>query len=393
MRAKRRHQMAYQNGPNAGKKPVIKKAWEKPNSLLAALLKDYFKTCSLHGLRYITEESYHWSERCLWAVLSVLALYGVSYGCSVIWEQFQTSPTNTALESTNYAIMNIPFPSVTICTKNHVYWDKVIEFQKQNLSNASNETIEKFHLLMTALATMTFGDFDMIVMPQCKELFVDPCWWRNMDYNCCDLFELQRTEEGFCYSFNSEISNTQVKRASGFNWSVKGAEEVPKSTSPETPRPRRTSNSGEWSGLRAEVRLSPEQIPPLLKSQVPNSLQELYEFLESPQSFLSAACLLSSTQFPPPFFPLSVGKSCICVGYILRCSFYMVTHGISGLLELDLTTHSVCTIGRCLMLRRMDYDDEADILFVKRPRFFYALFLLWIHTFTEKLAQNRNVVT
>jgi len=44
------------------------------------------------------------------------------------------------------------------------------------------------------------------VIVSCKELFAEECWWRNNFYDCCSLFELQKSEYGFCYSFNSETS-------------------------------------------------------------------------------------------------------------------------------------------------------------------------------------------
>jgi hypothetical protein len=49
------------------------------------------------------------------------------------------------------------------------------------------------------------------VMPECEELMAESeCWWRNGFFNCCDVFELQRTEYGFCYSFNSEVSEVST---------------------------------------------------------------------------------------------------------------------------------------------------------------------------------------
>jgi amiloride-sensitive sodium channel len=48
-------------------------------------------------------------------------------------------------------------------------------------------------------------------MPECRELLTaSDCWWRNDYQNCCDIFELQRTEYGFCYSFNSEVSEAST---------------------------------------------------------------------------------------------------------------------------------------------------------------------------------------
>lgn len=42
-------------------------------------------------------------------------------------------------------------------------------------------------------------------MPQCEELFLE-CHWIGKIFDCCELFQLQRSEEGFCYSFNSLTS-------------------------------------------------------------------------------------------------------------------------------------------------------------------------------------------
>ncbi|GLH12619.1 Uncharacterized protein GBIM_17336, partial [Gryllus bimaculatus] len=92
------------------------------------------------------------------------------------------------------------------------------------------------------------------MMPSCEQFFVGRCWWRNTEFNCCAIFELQRTEAGFCFSFNSEISE------------IRHEELV---SSPPVPRPRRTSNKGQWSGLRVAVNTSvdvpPRSLPPGLR--------------------------------------------------------------------------------------------------------------------------------
>lgn len=43
------------------------------------------------------------------------------------------------------------------------------------------------------------------IAPDCED-FLKDCWWRNVPQNCCDIFELQKTEYGICYSFNSMVS-------------------------------------------------------------------------------------------------------------------------------------------------------------------------------------------
>ena len=40
------------------------------------------------------------------------------------------------------------------------------------------------------------------VMPSCSE-FLLKCWWRGKVKKCKDLFEVRKTDEGFCCSFNT----------------------------------------------------------------------------------------------------------------------------------------------------------------------------------------------
>ncbi|XP_016656092.2 pickpocket protein 11-like [Acyrthosiphon pisum] len=48
-------------------------------------------------------------------------------------------------------------------------------------------------------------DLMLKLMPTVDEMF-STCYWRGTGFNCSDILRLQRTEEGFCYSFNSKTS-------------------------------------------------------------------------------------------------------------------------------------------------------------------------------------------
>ena len=45
------------------------------------------------------------------------------------------------------------------------------------------------------------------VMPSCSE-FLRKCWWRGEEKNCTDLFDVRKTDDGFCCSFNT-LDQTQ----------------------------------------------------------------------------------------------------------------------------------------------------------------------------------------
>lgn len=80
------------------------------------------------------------------------------------------------------------------------------------------------------------------VMPRCDQL-LSSCWWRNAYRNCCDIFQVQKTEYGFCYSFNSEVAQT-----------------LPMDSMES--RPRRASGYGDWTGVRVTIHLGSIRKPP-----------------------------------------------------------------------------------------------------------------------------------
>lgn len=81
-------------------------------------------------------------------------------------------------------------------------------------------------------------------IPKCSDL-LSRCWWRNSYRDCCEIFEVQKTEYGFCYSFNSELSEEQRDQ-----------------TKDKETRPRRTSGYGEWSGVQLSMNLENIREPP-----------------------------------------------------------------------------------------------------------------------------------
>lgn len=78
------------------------------------------------------------------------------------------------------------------------------------------------------------------VVPSCKDI-LSACWWRYDDKECCEIFELQKTEYGFCYSFNSATSET-------LRTATKGIEI--------------TSGYGDRSGLKFTLHLGETTSPP-----------------------------------------------------------------------------------------------------------------------------------
>lgn len=86
------------------------------------------------------------------------------------------------------------------------------------------------------LTHINITDIYLFMMYRCEDLFTGICWWRNKYMNCCAIFGQQRSEYGICYSFNSIVNDMGKSRLLH-----------------DPSYPWRTSNYGDWSGLRIEI--------------------------------------------------------------------------------------------------------------------------------------------
>ncbi|XP_047107350.1 pickpocket protein 28-like [Schistocerca piceifrons] len=194
-------------------------------------LTDYLRHCSMHGVRYIVEEGRHWSERLLWAVGVLAGLVGMVLFMREVWQQVAESPTVVSVASTEHYLLGTDFPAVTICSVNKVQRSAATRFYHKwglqaVLSAGDFEAFvrqlagltqpERFrgalpHRLadMTAfLAARNLSLRDVMLQsgslqlaPSCESLMVR-CLWRKQIVNCSQLFTRQKSDAGFCCSFN-----------------------------------------------------------------------------------------------------------------------------------------------------------------------------------------------
>ncbi|KYM98027.1 Sodium channel protein Nach [Cyphomyrmex costatus] len=177
----------------------------------------------------------------------------------------EDAPTSIDIESMHYETSHLSFPSVTLCPNDRVDWNRILEVESKFFPNGKDKaSLETFRKILSKLSMMSFGDFDQLnflknqsvhslaginitqvlleVMPRCDQL-LSSCWWRNANRNCCEIFQVQKTEYGFCYSFNSEVAQTPP-------------------ADPTESRPRRASGYGDWSGIRVTIHLRSVMRPP-----------------------------------------------------------------------------------------------------------------------------------
>jgi len=187
---------------------------------------------SLHGLKYISEDGRHWTERVLWLVLCLMGFVLNVYFIVPIWIKWNNQPTLTTLDSTNHPVWEIDFPAITICSPNKVVerkleslantspWKEalressgnfedlqelfeiVVKFRDPQVKPRLQKIIERSPKFSELLSSDRIADALIQVMPNCSD-FIQECWWQGNKEDCNSIFELRKTDEGFCCSFNA----------------------------------------------------------------------------------------------------------------------------------------------------------------------------------------------
>ncbi|XP_026816067.1 sodium channel protein Nach-like [Rhopalosiphum maidis] len=199
---------------------------------------DYCEKSSLHGLRYVVhKEAAPW-ERLLWAVLMAVASVTILVHLYASWKTFSYSSMQIVVDDPRFPLSKIDFPAVTICSINKILYSKA---KRLILSKYENEPelkkkyenslyvmeilqypyykdlidFAETNAVLIDFPSENISDLMLKLMPTVDEVF-DTCYWRGTGFNCSDILRLQRTEEGFCYSFNSKTSE-RMANDSEFN--------------------------------------------------------------------------------------------------------------------------------------------------------------------------------
>lgn len=187
----------------------------------------YFESfSSLHGLKYITEDGRHVFERILWFLLCFMGFILTIYFILPIWIKWNSQPTLTTLDSTNHPVWEIDFPAVTICSPNKVLqakledlaaksqWKNAMDATRSDFSDLkelfdvqinfkkSHDKLNDLNPLAQSITSDQIAEALLQVMPNCSD-FIRQCWWQGNLEDCDSIFELRKTDDGFCCSFNA----------------------------------------------------------------------------------------------------------------------------------------------------------------------------------------------
>ncbi|KAG8263491.1 hypothetical protein J6590_032181 [Homalodisca vitripennis] len=198
------------------------------------VIEDYARVSTLHGVKYMFRRDSSLKDRLIWSMaVLICVIFAIGVGLHS-WGRYRAVPTVIDVKETHHPLFLFPFPTVTVCSGTRVkrgpareilsgYLPSEIPLKnKENMlsyvmSMLSLLQFPSYHLIKPYLRTqetsqflqefvdLNITEFMLQVMPTCAEIFYE-CQWHGSNVNCCEIFELQRTEQGYCWSFNSLTS-------------------------------------------------------------------------------------------------------------------------------------------------------------------------------------------
>ncbi|XP_034832228.2 sodium channel protein Nach-like [Maniola hyperantus] len=182
-------------------------------------VKDYCATCTFAGVRFIADDTKHWIERLLWAVLVILSWFGSALLISSAWEAFVKSPISFGVETT-YLDWETRVPAVAVC-------NVVAKTNKYQIYNIGNKIFNSFkfddeikeiiyfrgrafNLVKNCLPEnrdpqcplSNYSYYASFILSPCSEVLAN-CSYNNKKFDCCEYFQPIETDIGVCYIINS----------------------------------------------------------------------------------------------------------------------------------------------------------------------------------------------
>ena len=126
---------------------------------IARVLREYAESASIHGVGYVVSARVS-ADRLLWLCLVLLGLTAASFLSYEAFVSWQENPVVTDLKTTNKQVLDLEYPSVTVCTEG-INMEAVLSALNQDFSNwlernGFSEESEEFSEEERQMALSTF---------------------------------------------------------------------------------------------------------------------------------------------------------------------------------------------------------------------------------------------
>ncbi|XP_050351260.1 sodium channel protein Nach-like [Nymphalis io] len=190
-------------------------------------IKNYCSTCSFAGVRFIADDTKHWTERWLWIALVALSWYGSALLIIAAWNAFVTNPISFGVETT-YTDWDTRLPTVAICELSNddkIYNVSDTIWTPKHLLDLEDvlKDIAYFRGVAYSLLEVcytkkmydprcplsNYSYYAQLIRSSCHEILKN-CSYNDKEFNCCEYFQPIETDIGVCYIINSIQTKRQV---------------------------------------------------------------------------------------------------------------------------------------------------------------------------------------
>ncbi|XP_019890715.1 pickpocket protein 28 [Musca domestica] len=174
-------------------------------------LKKYLQETTLHGLKYLVDNSLNGWEKLFFLAAFVICCITVIHLISNIYAKWESTPVIIGISPHPTPILKIPLPALTLCNMNQAMYSKVANYTKGSREYAAlqylchsdifndpqTQNLEEFKNNSLELA-----EFIIAHSQPCSRMLV-ACQLSSVDVNCSELFREVVTDEGLCCAFNT----------------------------------------------------------------------------------------------------------------------------------------------------------------------------------------------
>ncbi|XP_017055900.1 pickpocket protein 28 [Drosophila ficusphila] len=165
----------------------------------------YLKNSTLHGLKYIAEESITITERVFFGIAFVLVVILSGFFISNVYVKWSASPIIISTSAKQKLTSNMPFPAITICNLNQALLSKVerISRTSTNFSLLMGLCDQGGDTTISYIGTWKYFKAILVEVAQPCEKMLLYCTFGSRAEECSLLFNSILTDDGLCCNFNA----------------------------------------------------------------------------------------------------------------------------------------------------------------------------------------------
>ncbi|KAH8336227.1 hypothetical protein KR074_012115 [Drosophila pseudoananassae] len=165
----------------------------------------YLKNTTLHGLKYIAEESITIPERVFFGIAFLVVVILSGFFISNVYSKWSASPIIISTSAKQKLTSNMPFPAITICNLNQALYSKVdsIPRTSTNFSLLMGLCDQGADTSISYIGTWKYFKAILVEVAQPCEKMLLYCSFGSREEDCALLFNSILTDDGLCCNFNA----------------------------------------------------------------------------------------------------------------------------------------------------------------------------------------------